>query len=105
VKPLVETLPCLGGVTLSLLETPHFNMDIRIADSWDLMALPLVPSLVGTAIKVVAGRMLVYPNEFAYPLLPNFGLSPPPVGMLKVKVGLLPGVSAAGDGMGLTEWG
>jgi hypothetical protein len=49
--------------------------------------------------------MLVYPNEFAYPLLPNFGLSPPPVGMLKVKVGLLPGVSAAGDGMGLTEWG
>jgi hypothetical protein len=28
-------------------------MDIRIADSWDLMALPLVPSLVGTGAQAL----------------------------------------------------
>lgn len=39
-----------------------------------------------TAINWVTGTMMVYPNEFAYPLLPNFGLALPPVGMLKVKV-------------------
>ncbi|KAL4424265.1 hypothetical protein ABPG75_001566 [Micractinium tetrahymenae] len=86
IKPLVETLPCFGGVTVSLLETPHFNMDLKICDSWDIMAFPTVPLLVSTAIKVVAGQMLVYPNEFALPLMPNFGLPPPPQGMLNVKV-------------------
>lgn len=86
VKPLVETLPCLGGVTVSLLEPPHFNMDLRIADSPDIMALPGVPLLLTTAINIVAGKMLVYPNEFALPLMPNFGLPPPPKGMLNVKV-------------------
>ncbi|KAI7835754.1 hypothetical protein COHA_010332, partial [Chlorella ohadii] len=50
VKPLVETLPCMG------------------------------------AISIVAGKMLVYPNEFTLPLLPNFGLPPPPQGMLHIKV-------------------
>lgn len=45
------------------------------------------PLLPPAAIKVVAGKLLVYPNEFAYPLMPNFGLPPPPSGMLHVKVG------------------
>lgn len=86
IKPLVETLPCFGGVTVSLLETPHFNMDLKICDSWDIMAFPTVPAIVSAAIKVVAGQMLVYPNEYALPLMPNFGLPPPPKGMLNVKV-------------------
>jgi len=30
--------------------------------------------------------MLVYPNEFTLPLMPNFGLPPPPQGMLHIKV-------------------
>ncbi|KAL4442698.1 hypothetical protein ABPG77_006692 [Micractinium sp. CCAP 211/92] len=91
IKPLVETLPCFGGVTVSLLETPHFNMDLKICDSWDIMAFPTIPLIISTAIKVVAGQMLVFPNEYALPLMPNFGLPPPPIGMLNVKV-----VSATG---------
>lgn len=86
VKPLVETLPCLGGVTVSLMETPHFDMDLRLCDSPDIMALPGVPLLVQSAISIVAGKMLVYPNEFTLPLMPNFGLPPPPQGMLHIKV-------------------
>lgn len=38
------------------------------------------------AISIVAGKMLVYPNEFTLPLMPNFGLPPPPRGMLHIKV-------------------
>ena len=30
--------------------------------------------------------MLVYPNEISVPLMPGFGLPPPPEGMLSVKV-------------------
>jgi C2 domain/Synaptotagmin-like mitochondrial-lipid-binding domain len=84
--PMVETLPCLGGVTISLLEEPWIDFDLNIVDMADIMALPGVPLAVRTAIKLVAGKMLVYPNEFSVPLMPGFGLPPPPQGMLKVCV-------------------
>lgn len=86
IKPLVETLPCFGGVTLSLLEEPIVNCDVHIADSPDVMALPGVPLMLKAAIKIITGRMLVYPNEFSVPLMPNYGLPPPILGLLKVKV-------------------
>ena len=61
-------------------------------------ANPCCPSTrCAAAIKVVAGQMLVYPNEYALPLMPNFGLPPPPVGMLHVKVGWA-GVCGLGGG-------
>jgi hypothetical protein len=46
----------------------------------------MVPFLLKTAIKLGAGRALVYPNEISVPLMPGFGLPPPPEGMLSVKV-------------------
>ena len=30
------------------LQTPHINFDLRVADSPDIMAIPSIPSLVGT---------------------------------------------------------
>lgn len=42
--------------------------------------------LTGSLKLIIAGKMLVYPNEFSLPLMPNFGLPPPPMGMLHVKV-------------------
>ncbi|GAB4813356.1 hypothetical protein N2152v2_000402 [Parachlorella kessleri] len=86
VKPLVETLPCAGGVTLSLMEEPHVDCEVRVGPSPDLMALPGVPQAVQLAIKMVVSKMLVYPNELAVPVMPNFGAPPPPLGMLHVKV-------------------
>lgn len=84
--PLVETLPCAGGVTISLLEEPFVDFELNILESPDIMALPGVPLAVRSAIKIIAGNMLVYPNEFMYPLMEGFGRPPPPQGMLKVCV-------------------
>jgi hypothetical protein len=84
--PMVETLPCLGGITMSLLEDPWCDFDLKIVDMADIMALPGVPLAVRTAIKLIAGKMLVYPNEFSVPLMEGFGHPPPPQGMLKVCV-------------------
>ena len=42
---------------------------------------------VVAAMAIIAGKMVVYPNEFALPLMPNFGLPPPPLGMVHIKVG------------------
>jgi len=86
IKPLVETLPCFGGVTLSLLEEPTVNWDLRIGDSPDIMAIPPLPLALKAAVKIIMGKMLVYPNEFTVPLMENFGLPPPPLGMLKVRI-------------------
>jgi hypothetical protein len=58
--------------------------------------LTFAPLFPPAAIKVVAGKLLVYPNEFAYPLMPNFGLPPPPSGMLHVKVGAEGALGALG---------
>ncbi|KAL4515644.1 hypothetical protein Ndes2437B_g07071 [Nannochloris sp. 'desiccata'] len=84
--PMVETLPCLGGISISLLEEPWIDFDLNIVDMADIMALPGVPLAVRTAIKLVAGKMLVYPNEFSVPLMPGYGHPPPPQGILKVCV-------------------
>jgi Ca2+-dependent lipid-binding protein len=86
IKPLVETLPCVGGVTISLLEEPTVNCDFAIGESADLLSIPGVPLAIKTAIKIVAGKMLIYPNEFSVPLMPGYGLPPPPQGMLHVNV-------------------
>ena len=145
IKPLIETLPCIGGVTLTLLEEPnvsealtvqtfflinemkyvHNNMQtnyqlaltvlynglnnlfglshkaivysicfiylqvdfcFRLADSPDLLALPGVPQAVKMAVKIVTSKMLVCPNEYTVPLMPNFGLPSPPQGVLHVRV-------------------
>ncbi len=37
-------------------------------------------------MQMVVGKMLIYPNEMAVPLMPNFGAPPSPLGMLRVKV-------------------
>ncbi len=40
------------------------------------------------SVQMVVSKMLVYPNELAVPVMPNFGAPPPPLGMLHVKVRL-----------------
>lgn len=84
-RPLVETLPCVGGVTLSLLEEPQVNFTLKLLDSPDIMCLFGVPLAIKAATSIVASRMFVYPNEFTVPLMPNYGLPYPPVGMITVK--------------------
>lgn len=84
--PLVEQLPCVGGLTFSLLEEPTIDMDLRVLDSPDLFSIPPIPAVLRVLKKVFIGKMLVYPNEISIPIMPNFGLPEPPKGILRVRV-------------------
>lgn len=86
VAPLVESLPCVGGVSVTLMEAPHIDAEVRVAGSPDLGALPFVPAAMMVAMRTVVGRMLVYPNSMSFPVMDAYGLPPPPLGMLRVTV-------------------
>ena len=38
--PLVESLPCLGAVTITLLEEPYIDLSLALIGGLDLMLLP-----------------------------------------------------------------
>jgi Ca2+-dependent lipid-binding protein len=40
IAPLVDTLPCLGAVTISLLDPPHLDVSLSVIGGLDLMILP-----------------------------------------------------------------
>lgn len=50
--PIVESLPCVGGVSLTLLKSPHFDASFRIAGSFDFMALPFLHEAIQYGTKV-----------------------------------------------------
>lgn len=37
-------------------------------------------------VQLVVGKLLVLPNEMSFPIMENYGVPPPPQGMLRVKV-------------------
>ncbi len=54
-RPLIETFPCLGGVSVSLLNVPHVDCCLELVKGVDLMALPVLPQLIRAAMKVGPG--------------------------------------------------
>ena len=38
--PLVESLPCLGAVTITMLEEPYIDLSLALIGGLDLMQLP-----------------------------------------------------------------
>eukprot|EP00803_Ostreobium_quekettii_P010414 evm.model.scf_2737EXC.1 EVM.evm.TU.scf_2737EXC.1 scf_2737EXC:263-9582(+) len=86
IRPLVETLPCLGAVHISLLDPPHLDMTLTLINNLDLMALPGVKELVNGIAQSVIGNMMLYPNQFSVDLMEGGGLPAPPTGMLQVEV-------------------
>ena len=52
--PLVDTLPCLGAVQISLLEEPYIDFSISLFGSLDLMLLPIFKDAVNFAAKKVS---------------------------------------------------
>jgi Ca2+-dependent lipid-binding protein len=53
-KPLVETIPCLGAVNISLLEVPTVDLALSIINSPDLMAIPGLNLAVNLGLKMVS---------------------------------------------------
>mmetsp|Transcript_9432 Transcript_9432/g.22710 ORF Transcript_9432/g.22710 Transcript_9432/m.22710 type:complete len:583 (-) Transcript_9432:189-1937(-) len=86
IKPLVETLPCLGAVTVSLLKEPFVDLSVMVINRLDLMALPVVRDIAQRTVKNVVGDMLVFPNQMSFDIMENGGRAPEPEGMLTIKV-------------------
>ena len=52
-KPLVDTLPCMGSVTISLIEDPHMDFSLHLFQQFDLMLLPGVRQAATYCINMV----------------------------------------------------
>jgi Ca2+-dependent lipid-binding protein len=84
--PLVDTFPCIGGVTLSLLDVPHFDFKLRLFGGPDVMAFPGVKEATRAAIAFVVTEVALYPNSVSVPLMPNYGIPEAPKGMVHVRL-------------------
>ena len=51
--PLVDTLPCLGAVTITLLEEPYIDLSLALIGALDLMQLPGIRDAALFAAKTV----------------------------------------------------
>lgn len=54
--PLVDTLPCLGAVTVSLLDPPYIDLSLSLIGGINLMALPGLREGVFAAANMVSAR-------------------------------------------------
>lgn len=86
IKPLVETLPCLGSVSVSLLKEPFVDLSVMVINRLDLMALPIVRDIVQKAVAYTVGDLLVFPNQMSFDIMENGGRLPEPEGMLSIKL-------------------
>jgi hypothetical protein len=50
----VDTLPCLGAISISLMDTPFVDLTLKLINNWDLMSLPFVHDLVLQGVKIGA---------------------------------------------------
>ena len=53
-RPLVDTLPCMGAVTISLVETPYIDFALHLFKKFDLMLLPGVSQIANYFIQLVS---------------------------------------------------
>ena len=85
--PLVNELPCLGGLEISLMELPdHLDLGVTLPPGLDLMALPGMHSLLHWALWKFVSPLLVYPAKMTVPIMENSGLEPKATGTVKVTV-------------------
>ena len=52
IRPLVETLPCLGALHISLLTPPHIDMTLNLINGMDFMALPGIKEISSNIVQV-----------------------------------------------------
>lgn len=84
--PLVDTIPCIGGVTISLLEVPHVDFKARLFNGPDVMAFPGVKEATRAAVSWAVTQVALYPNSVSVPLMANYGIPEAPKGMLHVRL-------------------
>jgi hypothetical protein len=57
IRPLVDTLPCLGAISISLTESPFVDLTLKAINNMDLLSVPFVHDAVLQAIKMVAEQV------------------------------------------------
>lgn len=86
IRPLVETLPCLGAIHISLLAAPYIDMTLNLINGIDLMALPGIRDIALNVVQGVIGGMMLYPKKFSVDLMEGGGIPPNPAGMIRVNL-------------------
>ncbi|KAI8467075.1 MAG: C2 domain-containing protein [Monoraphidium minutum] len=92
---LVDTIPCIGGATVTLLDVPHVDFKLRVLGGFDMMSLPGIKDAVRAAISYVVKEVMLYPNSVSVPLMTNFGAPKDPVGMLHIKLSRIEGLKTS----------
>ncbi len=95
-SPIIEDPPFLQRMTVSLLNKPLIDFNLRALGGPDIMSLPAISSWLHAAILNVTDRFIVWPKEVSVPLVPHLRnknlptLSPisssPPLGVIVVKI-------------------
>ena len=106
--PLVDALPCLGGLEVSLMSLPqHADVGVSIPPGIDLMSLPGAHSLLRLALWKFVAPLMVYPAKMTIPIMENSGVEPQSTGMIKLSVlggqGFAARTKLFGSGAGATS--
>jgi Ca2+-dependent lipid-binding protein len=57
IRPLVDTLPCLGAISISLTESPYVDLTVKAINNMDLLSLPFIHDAVLMAVKMVTEQV------------------------------------------------
>ena len=52
-KPLTDELPCIGAVTVTLMDAPYVDFTLRLMGSFDLMQIPGVNYALSYGMEMV----------------------------------------------------
>ena len=92
-SPIIEDPPFLQRMTVSLLNTPLIDFNLRVLGGPDVMSLPAISSWLHAAILNVTDRFLVWPREISVPLVPALReerkplpQGVPPLGVIVIRI-------------------
>ena len=52
-KPMTDEIPCIGAVTVTLMDDPYVDFTLRLMGSFDLMQIPGVNYALSYGIELV----------------------------------------------------
>ena len=57
IRPLVDTLPCLGAIAISLVESPFVDLTVKAITGMDLLSLPFIHDAMMMAVKMATQQV------------------------------------------------
>eukprot|EP00879_Flechtneria_rotunda_P030315 GHRR01032936.1.p1 GENE.GHRR01032936.1~~GHRR01032936.1.p1 ORF type:complete len:358 (+),score=59.35 GHRR01032936.1:742-1815(+) len=91
---MVDTFPCIGCATVSVLGIPHIDFRMNLFNGPDVMALPGIKEVTRWVIGYVLKQVAIYPNSISAPLMQNYGEPPEPQGMVHIFLEKIEGLKS-----------